>query len=282
MRNHIWNGTHSVEIDPYPELRQLLAPELAGLPPEEIESVVDALYGGEVSAEDLESFWKKLGKVAKTALPVATTALGTAFGGPVGGMLGGAAGQAISGAIGGAKKGRRPSGRRILAGLAKGIGPAGGLSGGAKGGAAAQLLRTISRPDALRALGSMALGPAGKRHTPVAGVPVPVSAFANLLGVLANQAAGEFHEIASGEASGTPAYLLDDHGEALGDPFDATSRAEVLLARLAEADALEAAESDGYFDHQPEAESVDESWEEAIESEEEFWTELALAEAEEE
>ena len=287
---HFHNGhQHPGESDPYPELRGVLAPELAGLPAEEIESAIDALYGGEISAEELESFWKGLGKVAQTALPVATTALGTAFGGPLGGMLGGAVGKAASGAIGGAMRPgpRRGRGRRILAGLAPALGGlapalgAGGLAGGATGGAAGQLLRTISRPETLKALGSMALGPAGKRQMNVAGMPVPVASFANLLGVLANQAAAEHHMAGAGELTGTPAYLLDENGEAIGDPFDATSRAEVLLSRLETADAREASESDQDSDESEEAWAVVDSWQEAIEADEEFWTELALAEADE-
>lgn len=275
MHNHTWNGTHSGEADPYPELRQLLAPELSSLPPEEIESVIDALYGGEISAEDLESFWKKLGKVAQTALPIATTAVGTLFGGPLGGMLGGTLGKAASGAMGGATKGRRPSGRKILAGLTPALSQAaGGLLGGAKGGAATQLLSVLANPKTLQSLGAMALGPAGKRQTRVADMPVPVTAFANLLSVLANQAAAEHHQAGIDDSAGTPAYLLDGHGEAIGDIFDATSRAEVLLARLAEAETMEIAEFEPDNDDQIEA------WDEAIESEEEFWTELALAEAE--
>ena len=134
----------------------------------------------------------------------------------------------------------------------------------------------------------MALGPAGKRQMNVAGMPVPVAAFANLLGVLANQAAAEHHVAGAGEPTGTPAYLtgtpaylLDENGEAIGDPFDATSRAEVLLSRLETADAREASESDQDSDESEEAWAVVDSWQEAIEADEEFWTELALAEAEE-
>jgi len=283
------------ESDPYesdyPELRELLTPELAELPGEQLEALIESAFGG--SAEDLESFWsgvKKFGRAAggvlQKALPVAATVAGTAFGGPVGAALGGAAGQALSGALGGALSGPgRGRGGRVLQGLAGGAlsglggiaggapgrglpGPLGAIAGIAGGGspAAAQLARTITRPETLQALLSMAMGAAGRRQVPVAGTPVPAGAFANLLGVLANQAAAEYHQTVAGESTGTPMYLLDGAGEFVGDPADPASRAEVLMLRLAEADALEAAESD-------------EAWDEADDESDELW-ELAELEAE--
>jgi hypothetical protein len=312
------------EMDPYPELRRVLAPELAELPAEEIESAVEVLYGGEMSAEDLENFWRgfanagrsigqavqqaapTIGQVAQQALPIVGTVAGTAFGGPIGAALGGAAGQALSGAIGGtmAPGSRGGAGRRALAGLAHGmaggtgglagalpglvgrgagaIAPAlGGIAGGAAGGAAGQLVRLLSRPEVLQALTSMMLGPAGRRQVPVGGTPVPVASFANLLGVLANQAAAEHHLIVAGESAGTPSYLLDNTGEAIGDPFDPVSRAEVLLMRLAGAEAIEATEATEATKSWSGSLSEADLWPNALEVEEAFWIELALAEAEE-
>jgi len=302
------------EWDPYPELREILAPEFADLPPERLEAVLGHALGGG-SVEDMEGFWSSFkdfgraaGGVLQKALPVVATVAGTALGGPVGAAVGGAAGQALSGALGGALSGpNRGRGQRVLSGLAGGAlqgvsgvlgggGVAGGLGkalpgpfgaiagavapalGGLAGGgspAAAQLARTITRPETLQALLSMVMGGAGRRQVPVAGTPVPVSAFANLLGQLANQASAEYHQSIAGETAGTPMYLLDDAGEFIGDPADPASRAEVLLRRLGEADALEAAAYDEAYDEGDD--EYDEQWElDELEAE---YDELELAEA---
>ncbi|MEA2603865.1 MAG: hypothetical protein QOF89_4857 [Acidobacteriota bacterium] len=298
------------QSDPYPELRELLAPEYAELPPERLEAVLGHALGGG-SVEDMESFWSSVkdfgraaGGVLQTALPVVTTVAGTALGGPVGAAIGGAAGQALSGALGGALSGpNRGRGQRVLSGLAGGAlqGVSGILGGGATGAqgralpgpfgaiagavapalgglagggspAAAQLARTITRPETLQALLSMVMGGAGRRQVPVAGAPVPVSAFANLLGQLASQASAEYHQTIAGESAGTPMYLLDGAGEFIGDPADPASRAEVLLRRFAEADALEAAEAyDEAWDES------DERWE--LDEMEAEYDEFELAEA---
>jgi hypothetical protein len=305
------------ESDPYPELRELLSPEFAELPPEHLEVVLGHALGGG-SVEDLESFWSTIkevgrtaGSVLQTALPVVATVAGTALGGPVGAAIGGAAGQALSGALGGALSGpNRGRGQRVLSGLAGGAvqgiggilgggggagralpGPLGALAGaagpalgalaGGGGGspAAAQLARTITRPETLQALLAMALGGAGRQQIPVAGTPVPASAFANLLGQLANQAAAEYHQTIAGEAVGTPMYLLDQAGEFIGDPADPASRAEVLLRRFGEADALEAAEyGERYGEAYDEGyDESDEQWElDELEAE---YDEFELAEA---
>ncbi|HEY3569634.1 MAG TPA: hypothetical protein VGP73_17005 [Thermoanaerobaculia bacterium] len=298
------------ESDPYPELRELLAPEYAELPPERLEAVLEYSLGGG-SVEDMESFWSSVkdfgraaGGVLQKALPVVGTVAGTALGGPVGAAIGGAAGQALSGALGGALSGpNRGRGQRVLSGLAGGalqgvsgalggggalgkalpgplgavagaVAPAlGGLAGGGSP-AAAQLARTITRPETLQALLSMVLGGAGRRQVPVGGTPVPVSAFANLLGQLASQASAEYHQTIAGESAGAPMYLLDGAGEFIGDPADPASRAEVLLRRFAEADALEAAEADD----EAWGEAWDESWDEADDLEAEY-DEFELAEA---
>lgn len=301
------------ESDPYPELRELLAPEYSELSPERLEAVLEFSLGGG-SPEDMESFWSSVkdfgraaGGVLQKALPVVGTVAGTALGGPVGAAVGGAAGQALSGALGGALSGpNRGRGQRILSGLAGGAlqGVSGALGGGGAKGAlgkalpgplgavagavapalgalagggspsAAQLARTITRPETLQALLSMALGGAGRRQVPVGGTPVPVSAFANLLGQLAGQASAEYHQTIAGESAGTPMYLLDGAGEFIGDPADPASRAEVLLRRFAEADALEAAEADD----EAWREAWDEDWDEADDLEAEY-DEFELAEA---
>ncbi len=329
-----WSASANYESfhDPYPELREVLSPELAELPPEHIERVMQSLFGAETSAEDLESFWSSLkdfgrvaGGVLQKALPVVGTVAGTVLGGPVGAALGGAAGSALSGALGGALSGpARGAGGRVLGGLASGAlsglgGIAGAFGGGGAGGggataglaglaglagrlfpaltgggggagpiagvagqlapalaagggspAAAQLLRLLTRPEVGQALLSMTLGGAGRRQVAVGNTPVPVGAITNLLGVLANLASAEHHRATAGEAVGTPVYLLDDAGEFLGDPADPVQRAETLLARFAQADALEAAEA--AYDESP----ADEDAEWAQEAIEDLYDELEL------
>ncbi len=116
--------------DRYGDLRELLGPEYRHLPADQLDEALSDILG-EMSAEDLENFWRGVRRFARRAapiltkaLPVVTTVAGTALGGPVGAALGGAAGQALSGALGGALKGGRGAGRRALAGFARG-----GLSG---------------------------------------------------------------------------------------------------------------------------------------------------------
>ena len=294
--------------DAYPALREALAPELAELSDEDLEVAIEALYHGELSAEELESIWGSLSKVgrsmgkalqraapvisgiAQQALPVIGTVAGTAIGGPLGATLGGAAGRALSGAIGGKGNvgqrivgGLKSAGAGMLPGALGAFGGAAGplaqiaqrvLGAGGAGGAGGQLLQAFSRPETLKALTSMAMGPMGRSQVPVGGTQVPVSAFANMLGVLANQAAAEQHRLTAGEASGMPAYLVDATGEAIGDPLDSVSRAEVLFTRLTEAAALEP-EYDDRFEA-----SAHDAWRAAVEAENDYWNEIAAAEAE--
>jgi hypothetical protein len=98
--------------------------------------------------------------------------------------------------------------------------------------AAQALLQLVNNPQLSQALTAMLMGGAGARTLPVGDTPVPVGAMTNLVGVLANQASAEYHQLVAGESAGTPAYLLDEHGEFVCDPADPVQRAEVLLALL--------------------------------------------------
>ena len=237
--------------DPYPNLREVLVAEYADLPPEDIKEL---LTRQGISAEDAEDFWGTLkdigGTVARalpSLLPVAGTVVGTAFGGPVGAALGGTLGQLAGGAIGSAVGGQPaapgagPPG--ALAGLAS---TAGGLFGAGGGGAAGQLLGVIQRPEVLRALMSIVLGNAGRQNVPVGppgnSMPVPVSAFANLLGSLANRAAAE-HNVTGHAEAAVPLYLLNARGEFCCDPAVPEQRAARLLELLHESDRLAAMRS---------------------------------------
>lgn len=219
---------------------------------------------------------KTIAKAAPAILPVAGTVVGTALGGPVGAAVGGALGSAAGGAIGSAMKGKKPSVSGIAGSVATGLGgalpgPAGAILGKAgaalsgktpggivgalpgiagvagsalkgklsAGGSAAQLLKLLTQPKVMQSLQAMSLGQAGKQSIPVAGAQVPVSAFANLIGTLANQAIAEQHALGLYEAESIPSYLLNAEGELVVDPAVPEQRATALLSLLQQESLIE-------------------------------------------
>ena len=221
-------------VDPYPKLRTVLTPSLRKLPSEDIEALFEQ---SNLSADDLEDFWGSVGNIAKAVapvaaqvLPVALPAVGTLIGGPVGGMVGGIAGQALGSAL---SPGQRPSAPQAPS-------PQMSPAPAQGGNAASQLIATLFRPETLQALMSMALGSAGRSSVSVpvgsGNTPVPNNAFTNLLQVLARQASADYESIATTSHMGSPFYLQNFAGEAIGDPANADSRAAVLYEMLQEAD----------------------------------------------
>jgi len=211
----------------FEHIRENINPNYAHLSDRNIEALLER---HNIEAEAMEGFFDDLGKFAKSAgkavlsaapsvLPVAGTVLGTAFGGPLGAAIGGKLGSLAGGALGTAT-GQGPSG------------PAPGAPALPGSPAAGQLLQTILRPETLQALMSMAMGPLGRPNIPVKGTPVPVGAFSNLLGVLANQAASEYNESLAPRNSGVPEYMEDYAGEARGDPAVSEHRAQALYELL--------------------------------------------------
>jgi hypothetical protein len=238
--------------DPYPAIREVLSEDYADAAPETIERFVESAYPG-LTAEDLEGFFsglrragRSIGRVAKRALPgvIQGATTGAALG-PWGALAGGLAGGALSAATsGGARGAPRRSGARPRL-------PARGMRGPAARSpaarvpvagspAGAQLLRTLARPEVGQALRSLAMGGAGRRNVNVGGLNIPTGAITNVLGRLLERAEMEMHAASVGEATGTPAYLLDNAGEYLVDPGDPDQRADLVLELFAEADALEA------------------------------------------
>jgi hypothetical protein len=248
----------------YREIRGVLAPEYRDLPDESVEALVQSSLGA-VDTEALESFLsssKKFGgmlaKAAPSVLPMVGTVAGTAFGGPLGATVGGALGRAAGGAIGGAAAagggggGRGRASRRSFMRSARALGKqaaalAPGLAGaGGQGSPAAQqLLSIINRPEIIQALMAMALGSAGRTHIPVGGgepdapgepaeppVPVPVGAFANVIGSLANQAGSDLNAAEPQQGESVPSYLLGEGGEFLVDPAVPEERARLVLELL--------------------------------------------------
>lgn len=220
-------------------VRELLAPEYRDLSDEQLEAVLHESFG-DVSLEDVEDIWNTLGQVAGAVLPVLGPVLGGVVGGPVGaavgGALGGAAGKAVGAAAGkpGATKPAPPKSP-----AARSVRPPRTPTPAA----AAQLLALLFRPEVLQALFAMALGPAGRRDVPVEGTPVPPAAFANLLSVLAGQAAREQSDVTDG-GEDIPEYLLDGGGEVKCDVAVPEERAEALRDMLARADIVDAWEDE--------------------------------------
>lgn len=232
----------------YPQLRQQLSPEYAEASDQRIEAV---LRNRNIDAEAMEGFLSDLGRVASSVgqavvkaapsvLPVAGQIVGTAFGGPVGAAIGGQLGSLAGGAIG-AATGQRPA----AGGGLPGIGAIPGLGSLLGSPAAGQLLQTLFRPQTIQALTSMALGPLGKPNISIAGTPVPVGAFGNLLSTLAGRAEAEYNESVASTRGTVPRYMQDYAGEAKGDPAISEHRAEALYGLLEFADSeAEGAESE--------------------------------------
>lgn len=96
--------------------------------------------------------------------------------------------------------------------------------------AAANLLQTMTRPEVLQAIAAMAMGASGKSNVSVGATSVPVSAFSNLLGVLAGRAEAEYSESMANRS--VPEYMMDYAGEAKGDPAIEEHRAGALFELL--------------------------------------------------
>jgi len=244
----------------YPNLRPNLHPAYAELSDRQIEAVFQARG---MDAEAMEGFFDDLGKAASSIgkvvlkaapsiLPVAGTVLGTVVGGPLGASLGGTLGKLAGGAIG-AATGQSPAPPGgIAGGIASGLGSLAGAIPGLGGSAAGQLLQTFMKPQTLKAVSRMALGPLGNPNVPVGGMPVPLSAFSNLLGVLAGRAEAEYNAAAAAQGP-VPRYMQDYAGEATGDPAVSDHRAKALYELLEasesaqeSAEGAEAAESYSY------------------------------------
>jgi hypothetical protein len=227
----------------YEALRPHLTPELASLPDPQLRAHL-AMHG--IDAENMEGFFDDLGKFAATAgkavlkaapsiLPVAGSIVGTAFGGPIGASLGGSLGSLAGQGLGALTGQKPPAGGPAAGGGGLGGLISGGLGallgGGGGGGAASQLLQTITRPETLKALGSMAMGSAGNPNVPIGGTSVPVAAFGNLLKTLVGKAEAEYAE-SVGRTGTTPAYMRSFDGEAVADPSIPDNRALALYALL--------------------------------------------------
>jgi hypothetical protein len=215
----------------FENLRENLSEAYSGISDSELELTM-ARRG--VNAEAMEGFFDDLGKFAAKAapvvLPIAGQVVGSIYGGPAGGaigkQLGSFAGGAISNVAGGAKP-AAPAGA-----------PSSAAGSSAPSPAAGQLLNTITRPETLQALASMAMGVMGKSNVNVGGTSVPVSAFSNLLSTLAERAEAEYNAALAQDQGSVPKYLKDPSGKVKGDPAVAADRAEALYELLGSTEAV--------------------------------------------
>lgn len=228
----------------YTEVRKVLSAPYSGMSPDQIERMMESYN---VNAEDMEDFLSTLGNIGRgvvSALPAALPLVGTVFGGPLGGMLGGVAGQALGSLV----PGQRPAPGHPQPAIPQPGQPMPAAPGQVPGGspAAGQLLQMIFRPETLQALISMLLGQAGRPSVPVGNTQVANGGFANLLSVLANQAAAEHNAISRGyTGEDIPGYMQSYAGEAYGDrdPAIPEHRAAALLELLQESE-IEQSEGD--------------------------------------
>jgi hypothetical protein len=245
----------------YDSLRDSIDPRFANLSDAQLKAL---LARNGMNAEAMEGFFDSLQSFASSAgkavlsaapsiLPVAGTIVGTAVGGPIGAQLGGTLGSLAGKAVGaatGQPAGSGGGGGGGIGGILSGV--AGSLLGGGGGSAAGQLLQTITKPETLQALGSMAMGALGKPNVQVGGSSVPVGAFGTLLKTLIGQAESEYSEaLAAAEGDGTPSYMRDFSGQPVADPAVPFNRANALYQLLqtsAPTSELEAAEADAEAD----------------------------------
>ena len=244
---------------PYREIRVVLHPAYRDLSSRRIEAILEQ---ENIDAGDMENFLSTVGKIGQSVvkalpqvLPAALPVVGTIIGGPVGGVVGKVAGQAVGGLINPAQPPPVPAPAAATPQQTQ-TPPA--IQGGSP--AATQLIQTMFNPATLQALFAMLMGAAGAQNVQVGTTNVPVGAFPNLLGKLANEAAAEYHAVASTGSSMAPAYLRDFAGEFRDDPAVPENRAFRLMELLQEA-RLSEYDDEGYDDEDYDDEA-DDTWEE--------------------
>ena len=165
----------------------------------------------------------------KNVLNSALGSVSNLAGGALGGVMGGGAMGKVAGLVGG-------QGSGLITSLLGGTGQS-----GQSGSAASQLIALLQRPEVMQSLGSLTMGSAGRTTIPIgsAQMPVPTSAFVNLLGLLANRAVDEQAALSDGSERDLR-YLMDDAGEWMVDPVESEQRAAHLyyLLNVAEYDRM--------------------------------------------
>ena len=225
----------------YPLLSNALAPEYRVLPREQVDSIIEGVFGPGTSLEDAEGFLDDLGhtlsNAARVAAPVAQRALPGVISGAASGAALGPYGMLAGALIGGATSARsaaasphRQQHLRPVSGPAP-LGasvaaPASTAPAAGANGAILQLLGALGSPTVEDALNAMLMGRAGAQTTQTAsGGTVPVGAITNMLGTLAGHASAEWEAL-------WPSAETESYGEGL-DTGSPEARAEWLYGELA-------------------------------------------------
>lgn len=215
-------------MDGFEHLREALDDELWDADDEDIFEKIDEAE----LLEDVAGALRAAGKTAQVASGVIQARGPDVLRGAVTGMLVGGPAGAAAGAIGGAA----------------GVSGRGGVALGAPAApdsavAAASLLLAMLRPEVVQALVALAAGQAGVSTVPVAGVQVPIAAFANMIESLA-ATAGRAH---AAPALGIADYLREAAHEGL-DIRSAPVKAFALLTLLADAAEDDAEDDDDRYE----------------------------------
>jgi hypothetical protein len=259
-------------------LRQCVRPELAAMPAEDLEQIVDSSIS-EVPQSTAEDFMKALGSLGKSVGPTlqqaapsivkgATT--GASVGGPWGALIGAGAGLASSALSG---KPARPAAPAPAAPPPSATSTpetpaAPALPTGQ--GAAATIVGLLQNPTVQQALMSQVLGASGSQQVPTtSGATLPRGAINSLLMQLLANASEELPE---SESISEQSYLQGEDGEYLIDPASLEQQAALVLSHLQSARAVTFQSDAGEFIDAAEwmveelADSESEEWLESEES----------------
>lgn len=210
------------EVDQYPGLRELLAPEFQNASPEEIDAIVHHLYGDALSADDLE------------ALPLAPIITGLISAAPA--IISAAPGiiQGVQSLLRGTATQRPPS-RPVPpvpprpASLPPTPAPQAPTQPGSQNSAAVQLLTLLTTmlPQLIQSLGSMSMGPYGRENIRVGESLVPVEEVVSMVDSLAQRTIEEYRacrhaaqEMAMEYASSAEGIDLADQDQRADALFD--------------------------------------------------------------
>lgn len=236
-----WQEAYADGVTYHDAVRTVLGPEGLTLSDGDVDILLAEVTAG-MTPEEAESFWRSLGRAARsvgrtlvraapTVLPILGGAVGTLVGGPAGTAIGGALGRAAGGAVGrlaGRAPSRRRRGGRRAGPRARGrpsAVPAGASS------AVTQLLSLLQNPALQRALLGASMGGSGSVRVGEQQLGVPFGAMMNALECLAAEAAEEMHGFHAGSGQ-IPEYLVGDDGEAIDDFGLPEARAAHLLELL--------------------------------------------------
>lgn len=219
-----------LDEDPYSELREILTPEYAALPSEDIEEYLESLG---LVAEDVEGILSGIRRVAGVLRPALSGAL---QGGSRGGVTGAVTG-AIQGALGGGRSTSSPARRQsqpVTPVRSAGGPPTTTTTVQPATADLLQLLQTIFSPEVVQALVSMLLNllnddeqeALAQSHVSVGGTLVPDSAIPIALMDAAERFAAEFNLAMPGKDEGVPRYLLDAEGEYRINPANPSERVD--------------------------------------------------------